>query len=325
MKYKYLFGPVPSRRLGISLGIDLLRDKICSFNCIYCECGRTSRQTMTRDEFVPTADVITEINDYLKNFDMPDYITFSGSGEPTLHSGIGEIVEHIKSINPEIKVALLTNATLLSDPKVREEISKIDVVLPTINGISAESVKRISRPLGNFDSEKIIEGLISLRKEIKNSKASTTKQTIWLAYFAVEGINTSEEELALAKEAILQIMPDRVQLNTLDRPAAESWVKPSSKETLEKIIEFWNLIDEHGIPVEIVSKYRSRREIRSYKIDIEHSILSTISRRPCTLEDISDSLMLHISEVTKYIDVLEKEKKIKLQIEDRGVFYTKTH
>ena len=119
-------------------------------------------------------------------------------------------------------------------------------------------------------------------------------------------------------------MPDRVQLNTLDRPAADSWVEASSKKILEKIVEFWNLEQEHGIPVEIISKYRSRKESRSYKIDIEHSILSTISRRPCTIEDISESLMLHISEVSKYIDVLEKEKKITLQIEDRGVFYTKT-
>ncbi|MCD4656682.1 MAG: radical SAM protein [Planctomycetes bacterium] len=324
MKYKYLFGPVPSRRLGISLGIDLLIDNICSFNCIYCECGRTHRQTMTREEFVPTADVIIEIDDYLHNFDIPDFITFSGSGEPTLHTGIGEIVSHIKSINSEIKVALLTNATLLSEPKVRKEISKIDVILPTINGILAESVKKISRPLGNFDSDKIIEGLISLRKEIKDINGDR-KNEIWLAYFAVEGINTSEAELALAKEAILRIKPDRIQLNTLDRPAAETWVKPSSKEILEKIVKFWNLDTEHGIPVEIISKYRSRKEIRSYKVDIEHSILSTISRRPCTLEDISDSLMLHISEVSKYIDVLEKEKKISLKIEDRGVFFTKNH
>ena len=304
MKFKYLFGPVPSRRLGISLGIDLFSKKICTFNCIYCECGRTQLQTLERREFVPTQDVLDELDRYLEEYPEPDYITFSGSGEPTLHTGIGKIIEHIKTRFSGIKIALLTNASLLNDPKVREEIINLDVILPTINGILEESVNKIARPLKSYDISNIIDGLIALRKEFKGE--------IWLAYFVVDQINTSDEELALAKDSILKIKPDRVQLNTLDRPAAESWVKKADKETLENIYKNWNLEKEHGILVEIVSKYRSRREISSYKVDIEEAILNTISRRPCTVDDISHALGLHINEVTKYIDVLEKESKINM-------------
>ncbi|NIA23785.1 MAG: radical SAM protein, partial [Proteobacteria bacterium] len=295
MKYKYVFGPVPSRRLGVSLGIDLIPYKVCSYNCIYCECGKTTDLTIKRKEYVPTDIVLKEIDDYVKNHPAPDFITFSGSGEPTLHSKIGLILSHIKSHYPSIKTAVLTNGSLLYIPDVRKEILAADVVLPSLDAALNDSFIKINRPNGQLRLEKIISGLIDFRKEYKGE--------IWLEIFIVEGINTDNDNLDALKNAIVRIKPDKVQLNTLDRPGTEDWVKPASKKTLESIIDYW------GLPnVKIISKYKSRKDIKSYRNDVESMILETIRRRPCTLTDLSAILGLHINELNKYLDVLEAEK-----------------
>ncbi len=309
MKYKYVFGPVPSRRLGVSLGIDLIPYKVCSYNCIYCECGRTTELTLLRKEYVPTDIVVKEIDDYMNNHPAPDFITFSGSGEPTLHSKIGLILSHIKSKYPHIKTAVLTNGSLLYLPEVREELLKADVVLPSLDAALKSSFIKINRPNGKLKLDKIINGLIDFRQDYKGE--------IWLEVFIVEGINTDKENLDALKSAILKIQPDRIQLNTLDRPGTEDWVKPASKETLESIISYWNIPN-----AEIISKYKSRKEIKSYRNDTESAILETIRRRPCTLTDLSEILGLHINELNKYLDVLESEGKIAAKAEKRGVFYT---
>ena len=144
--YKYIFGPVPSRRLGISLGIDLLQEKICTLNCVYCECGSTKVLTTDRHEFVPTKEVLEELKDFLSQYEYPDYITFSGSGEPTLHSGIGEIISFLKEEYPKIPVAVLTNGTLLSDAQVRNELMGADLVIPSIDSANESSFLKINRP-----------------------------------------------------------------------------------------------------------------------------------------------------------------------------------
>lgn len=308
MKYKYIFGPVPSRRLGVSLGIDIIPYKVCSYNCIYCECGRTTDLTIKRKEYVPTDIVLKEINDYVKNHPAPDFITFSGSGEPTLHSKIGIILSHIKTHYPNIKTAVLTNGSLLYLDEVRKEILLADVVLPSLDSALTDSFTKINRPNGRLKIEKIISGLVAFRKEYKGE--------IWLEIFIVEGINTDNDNLDALKKAIVKIKPDRVQLNTLDRPGTENWVKPASKKTLEFIIKYWNIPN-----AEIISKYKSRKDIKSYRDDIESTILDTIRRRPCTLTDLSEILGLHINELNKYLDVLESEGKIIAQIQNRGVFY----
>ncbi len=314
MQYKYIFGPVPSRRLGISLGIDLLPYKTCSFSCIYCECGATTHKTRERKEYVPTNAVIAELADYLAKSPPPDFITFSGSGEPTLHTGIGEIIAFLKKNYPNQKIAVLTNASLLSDAEVRRELSAIDLLVPTLNGATMPVFKKISRPAKGITPDEIADGLQAFQQEFAGK--------MHLALFILEGLNTDESELLALKKQILQIKPDLVQLNSLDRPPAESFVKPTSKETLEKIIEFLNLEEEAKIPVKIISKYRSRREIRSYREDIEQAILGTIARRPCTIEDLEAVLGLNRLELDKYIDVLEKEGSITTIIEKRGIFYS---
>ncbi|MCD6578107.1 radical SAM protein [bacterium] len=307
MGYKYIFGPVPSRRLGISLGIDLIPFKTCTLNCVYCECGVTNNLTLLRKEYVPTIDVINELKDYLENNQIPDYVTFSGSGEPTLHSGIGDIVKFIKSNYPNVKLALLTNGTLLNKVKVKEEVIECDVVLPSLDAATKEDFIKINRPHGRLDIDQIIHGLTDFKKEFKGK--------MLLEIFFAEGINTDDENIFALRKAIKKIKPDEVQLNSLDRPPAEDYVKLVPMDELYKIKDKLNLKN-----VYIIKKFQNRKDIRAYRDDIENTIIETIRRRPLTLEDLSQVLGLHINELNKYLDVLEHEGRIESIIGERGVF-----
>ncbi len=308
--YKYLFGPVPSRRLGISLGIDLIPVKTCTLNCVYCECGRTTDLTLERKEWVPTKKVIEELDDYLQNNPTPDFITFSGSGEPTLHSGVGEILDFLtrKKKTYPFKTAVLTNGTLLNDPQVRRELLQADVVAPSLDAASKRAFKKINRPHPDLNIEDIIAGEIAFRKEFQGE--------IWLEVFIVPGVNDNEQELTALKEAILQIKPDIVQLNTLDRPGAIPTIRAATREELQHILDFWQLPN-----AEIIAKAQTRQEKKSYRKDTESAILETIRRRPCTLNDLQEILGLHINEINKYLSVLEAKGKIKSLRQNRGVFY----
>ncbi|MDZ7859345.1 MAG: radical SAM protein [Candidatus Krumholzibacteriota bacterium] len=306
--YSYLFGPVPSRRLGMSLGVDLVPHKVCSLNCVYCECGRTTKLTAERKEYVLYDKVTVELRDFLKNNPLPDYITFSGSGEPALNCRIGDILRFIKSNWNNIPVAVLTNGTLFYQKNVREELLPADLVLPSLDAASEEVFRRINRPLKSLSIHDCIEGLIDFRKEYRGE--------IWLEVLIIPGYNDSEDELKLLRKAFEKIKPDRVQLNTLDRPGAVTGLKPAPREQLELISDFWKLDN-----VEIIAKPIERKEKKSYRPDTESAILETIRRRPCTLKDLSEILGLHINEVNKYLDVLEGEGRIETVEQQRGAFY----
>lgn len=306
--YKHIFGPVPSRRLGISLGVDLVPHKVCSLNCVYCECGRTTNLTLERKEYVPFDKVIFEIDDYMNNHPKPDYVTFSGSGEPTLNSRIGDVLSHIKQNYSSVPVALLTNGTLLSDKRVRREILPTDVAMPSLDAVSDRVFRKINRPFSSLAVEDQIRGLIDFRNEYKGE--------IWLEVFILPGINDDRSELEKIKDAILSIRPERVQLNTLDRPGAVEGLSPASAESLEKIVELWNLDN-----VEIVASARKRTEVQSFRKDTESAIYETIQRRPCTLDDLIEILGLHRNEINKYLDVLDKKGLIESLRLDRGLFY----
>ncbi|HHE54332.1 MAG TPA: radical SAM protein [Caldithrix abyssi] len=307
--YKYLFGPVPSRRLGISLGIDLVPYKTCTLNCIYCECGKTTNLTLDRKEWVPTKNVIEELEHYLNNHTTPDTVTFSGSGEPTLHLGIGEILNYLNSRKDGYKTAILTNGTLFYDKQVREQILSADLVLPSLDAALNRAFKKINRPHPELKIEQIIEGLIAFRKEFSG--------LIYLEVFIVPGINDKQQDLLALKEAILKIKPDGVQLNTLDRPGAISTIRAATRSELKQILEFWQLPN-----AEIIAKPVNRKMTGAYRNDIESAILETIARRPSTLEDLAEILNLHINEINKYLDVLEAQGKIKVTLQGRGFFYS---
>jgi len=306
--YKFLFGPVPSRRLGMSLGVDLVPHKVCSLNCIYCECGSTTKLTKERLEYVPYDKVISELKNFMSNNPAPDYITFSGSGEPTLNSRIGEVVDFIKQNYPDISLALLTNGTLLNDKEVRKEILKTDLVLPSLDAASDIAFQKINRPFNSLRVEDYINGLVQFRNEYSGK--------IWLEVLIIPDYNDGKENLIKLKEAFLKINPDSIQLNTLDRPGIIDGLRAMSRQELQKIVDFWNLDN-----VEIIAAAPERKDIKSYRSDTESAILETIFRRPCTLDDLKKILGLHINEINKYLDVLEADKKIESVRQERGLFY----
>lgn len=307
-KYKFLFGPVPSRRLGMSLGIDLVPAKVCSLDCVYCEVGRTTKLTANRAEYVPLNGILEELNDFFIYNEDPDYITFSGSGEPTLNNRIKEVLQYVKSRKPSVPVAVLTNGTLCSDINVRQAIINADVVLPSLDAATDKVFAIINRPVPLLTAAKCIEGLTLFRQEYQGQ--------MWLEVFILPGYNDDPYELAAIKNAILRIQPNKIQLNTLDRPGTVPGLRSATREELIRIIDFWDLPN-----VEIIASAVLRKQIQSYKEDIESIILGTITRRPCTLKDLSIMLGLHGNEINKYLSTLEQEGKIYSTQEERGIFF----
>lgn len=306
--YKYLFGPVPSRRLGMSLGIDLVPPKVCSLDCVYCEAGKTTVHTLERKEYVPFDKITAELTSYFDNNPDPDYITFSGSGEPCLNVRIGDVLGFIKNHKPGIPVALLTNGTLFFDADVRDSVARADLILPSLDAVSEEVFKKINRPVANLTADRHIKGLLDFSSDYKGK--------IWLEVLILPGINDEEEELLAMKEVILSISPEAVQLNTLDRPGTVNELRGATHTELQRVIDLWG-IDR----VSIIAAGASRKNIRAYREDKENAILETILRRPCTVNDLLSILGIHINEVNKYLDVLESEGKIEAVKLERGVFY----
>ena len=310
MAYRYLFGPVPSRRLGISLGIDLVPHKTCLFNCVYCECGRTTNLTCERREYVPTNEVIAELDEFLATAPDLDYVTFAGSGEPTLHSGIGEIISFIKDRYPCYRVAVLTNSALFTDPGVRAALMRADLVVPSLDAVSEEVFVKINRPSPGITAGQVLEGLLDFAREYTGE--------VWLEIFIVPGVNDTDKELQLLKDAVTAIEPDRVQLNTLDRPGAEDWVRPASPEAIERIAAML------GGNAGAIGVAYAGRTLPPVTREIRETILATIRRRPCTPRDLATLLGIRPTEVAKHLRVLEAEGLIEDVEEKRGVFYRPT-
>jgi len=306
--YKHLFGPVPSRRLGMSLGVDLVPHKVCTLNCVYCECGATTNLTTKRKEYVSYSEIINELKDYFSKNEKPDYITFSGAGEPTLNIKIGDVIDFLKTNYPNIPIAVLRNGSLLNDLNVRKELLKADLVLPSLDAANNKTFKKIDRPSEDLDINDYINGLIQFSNEFKGE--------IWLEIMILPKFNDDLENLNLLKEAILKINPEKVQLNTLDRPGTIENIRAATRLELQNIIDLWKLDN-----VEIIAASAKRKDAKSFRKDIENAILETISRRPCTLEDLENILGLHVNEINKYLDVLEGDNKIKIVRQDRGLFY----
>jgi len=308
MEYKHIFGPVPSRRLGISLGVDLVTHKICSLDCVYCECGKTTELTLEQKEYVRFKDVVKELDHYWQHNVDPDYITFSGSGEPTLNSKLGQVIEYIKKKKPQIKVAVLTNSSLFSDPQVRKALLNADLVVPSLDAVSKKTFARINRPNPVLDVHKVVKGIETFAKEYTGK--------IWLEVFILPGINDSRPDLLLLKEAIERINPELIQLNTLDRPGTMSGIEPASRLELEDVIKFLGF---HNI--EIIAKVDGDIKARIQREDVKAAVIETIHRRPCTKKDLLQILGVEKQVIDKVINSLEQEKTIVGKTRKRGVFY----
>jgi wyosine [tRNA(Phe)-imidazoG37] synthetase (radical SAM superfamily) len=294
----------------MSLGVDLVPKKVCSLGCVYCEVGKTTVLTTERKEYIPYDKVIGELEDYFVNNPEPDYITFSGSGEPTLNIRLGDILKFIKIRKPNIPVAVLTNGTLLNRKDVRTELMDADIVLPSLDTVNAETFKKINRPSSDLKIEDYIKGLINFADEFKGK--------IWLEIFILPGYNYKEDEFLALREVIKRIRPDSVQLNTLDRPGTVSELHFADAEKLKLVKEILGYAK-----TVVIAAAPKRKNILSYREDIESAIMGTIERRPCTLDDLSDILGLHINEINKYLAVLEADNRIETFDMKRGVFYRK--
>ena len=305
-RYRYLYGPVPSRRLGRSLGVDLVPHKICTYDCIYCQIGKTSEKTLIRKEYILVNDILEEVKRFLQEETSPiEYLSLSGSGEPTLHSKIDSVIGGIKAITP-IPVAVITNGSLLYEEKVRESLLQADVVLPSLDAVSAEVFEKINRPHSAISIDKVIDGLVKFRRVYKGQ--------IWLEILFCKGVNDNQSELPLMKKAIDRIQPDRIHLNTVVRPPFEKWAIPLNQKEMEEMRAFF------GEKASIISEF-DRHPPAVAERDIKEEILKILKRRPLSLTDLSKGMGIRENEIEKYIQPLVSEGKIQARFFGNSVYY----
>ena len=268
--YKHVFGPVPSRRLGISLGVDLVVSKSCNLNCIFCECGATKKIQLERQRFKDMNEILEEISTVLKDI-KPDYITFSGSGEPTLSLDLGNISKAIKEdLKYEGKICLITNSLLLADENLMKELEYIDLIVPTLNTLTQDIFEKIVRPDYRTSVEEIRKGFINLNK-------SKYKGKIWIEIFILENINDSDKNFVDIANFLKaeNIRYDKIQLNTIDRVGAERDLKAIS---FEKISRAKKILEENGLNnIEIIKSLGELEEDK--KIQVNQELLDNMKQK----------------------------------------------
>ena len=304
---KHIFGPVPSRRLGRSLGVDLVPFKTCSYDCIYCQLGRTTNKTVERREWVPLDEVLAELKDKLAT--RPDYITLSGSGEPTLFSRLDELIAGIRSMT-KVPIAVLTNGSLLWQETVRRQLMDAHLVIPSLDAGHASMFQAVNRPHESISFDRMLDGLIDFREEYYGD--------YWLEVFLLAGHTAVDSELGKIAECVRRIKPDRVQLNTATRPTAEDYAVMVDRKRLG------DLAARFDPPAEVIADYRGVHAQSDFKAGRE-SVLEMIQRRPCSLDDIADGLAMHRNEVVKYIEELDASRLLQKRYSAGKTFYSGAH
>jgi len=318
-KRKYLYGPVPSRRLGLSCGIDIVPFKVCTLDCIYCQLGRTPETMIERKEYIPIEPVLTELKEALAKGMKADYITIAGSGEPTLNSRLGELIDGIKGLT-NIPIAVLTNGTLLYRNDVRADCIKADVVMPSLDAGDERTFQKINRPNSVINIEKLISGLCTFREVFAGQ--------IWLEVFLVKRINTDVKQIAKIKEAIDLINPDKVHLNTAVRPTAVPGIVRLSAEKLKEIAAMLGpkceiVADFSPISSNIINEGKSKDISESHSLINQktEALLSMLKRRPCSLNDICSSLGVNHNEAIKHISILQHRGIIQSENKEGTMFF----
>jgi len=290
---KYVYGPVPSRRLGFSLGVDIVPYKTCTINCIYCQIGKTTLKTLKRRSYAQKADILKEVQEVLGRKQKIDYITFSGSGEPTLNADIGGLIREVKSLT-SLPVAVLTNGTLLFMEDVQKDLLNADVVIPSLDAASPQAFRRVNRPHHLLNIETIIDGLKKFRKLYKGG--------MWLEIMLVKDYNDSAEELSLIRDAVSKIQSDRVHLNTVVRPPTELFAKPLSREEMAAVKK--NLDED----CEIVAEFHGQSTGEAD--NVENAIVEMAKRRPITIVDIAYVLGISETNAGQMIRGLREKSRI---------------
>ncbi len=299
-----VYGPVPSRRLGYSLGVDIVPFKVCSFDCVYCQLGRTTELTVDRAEYVDADEIVNQVADSVSSGSRIDYISFSGSGEPTLNSQIGELISRLKG-KTSIPVAVITNGSLLSDVRVRRDLREADLIVPSLDAAEEDTFQKVNRPHPSLHVAEIIEGLKSLKREVRGR--------VWLESMLVRGFNDQPSEIARLKEAIARIGPEKIQLNTVVRPPSENVAEPVCQDVLDRVK------GTLGFRCEVVGDGPEGSRIAHVTQALER-VRVLIERRPVTLAEIERSLGIHRNEVIKCLGLLKKEGKIRSRTH-RGLEY----
>ena len=288
----YIFGPVPSRRLGRSLGVDVVPHKTCTYDCVYCQLGRTTNKTVERKAWVSHDDIIAELKEQLCH--KPDYITLSGSGEPTLLRCIGDLIEQIRLLT-QIPIAVLTNGSLLWQPELRRELSVAHVVIPSLDAGDSSLFAAVNRPHHSLSFEQMLEGLISFREEFSGE--------FWLEVFLLAGHTGIPSEVRKLARCANRIKPTRIHLNTVHRPPAEEYAGPVSQDCLRDFATFFEP------KAEVVAGFRDVHRVE-FNGDRE-DVVRLLRRRPCTVDDIALGLGMHRNEVSKHLEALTALKQAK--------------
>ena len=302
-----IFGPVPSRRLGSSLGIDVIPSKTCSFDCVYCECGATTDRTCERREFYPVSEILAELDAHLSTMkEKPDVITLSGSGEPTLYRPLGELIDGIK-LRAGLPVAVITNSSLLWLPDVRDELARADIVLPSLDAADEDAFRRINRPHALCSLPRIIEGVETFLKEYRG--------TVLFEILLIEGYNTGRQNLEALRTALERMRVDRIQLNTAVRPGTERHIEPLDDESMRTIRDFF------GPVCEVVASARTTRMRHEERI-VEEIVLPLLERRPCTADDIGAVLGIGAAGARRLMDTLKAAGKVTEHNHAGTIFYS---
>jgi len=304
----YVYGPVPSRRLGRSLGVDLIPLKTCSYDCVYCQLGPTTLKTVERKAWVDPAAVLEQVRDRLVS--RPGVIAMAGSGEPTLHSGIGDVVRGIKEMT-DVPVVVITNGSLLHLPEVRADLAAADIVVPSLDAPDEALFREVNRPHSDLRLSAIVEGLVEFREMYDGE--------IWLEIMLLGGVTGLPDVVDRLAAAALRFAPDRIQLNTAVRPPAESSVRRVPQDEMEALATRFTPL------AEVISRAPVMAEIGNATTE---EVLALLSRRPCTVEDIAAGLGIHHGEALKLATVLVDTGAAEMTAHEGGRFYapaTYTH
>ncbi|MDI6796973.1 MAG: radical SAM protein [Desulfatibacillaceae bacterium] len=304
MGFSHVFGPVPSRRLGLSLGVDLVTPKVCSCDCVYCECGPTTKKTAQRALYADPAKVIEEIDQRLAGSPKLDFVTFSGFGEPTLNLALGEVADWLAKKYPQYRRALLTNATLFGNPALRKECAGIGVVAASVDSVDEKIFRAVNRPHPDICLEEMLEGIRAFSKDYSGR--------LLVEFFLVPGLNDQPEHLARMKKFFDSLGPCIVEINTLDRPGTFSWVAPASRQALEQAARILG-----AVPIGSFCQSQGSMAPAALK----ERILEIISRRPCTVDDLVKISGASPQEIEKLVAELATSGLVTKKTLPRGVFF----
>lgn len=301
----YTYGPVPSRRLGRSLGVDLVPYKICSYDCVYCQLGRTTNLTLAREEYFPTKGLTEELKSRLAHGHEMDYVTVSGSGEPTLHVDVGRVIESIKH-HSSVPAAVITNGSMLTEPEVREALCRADLVVPSLDAVDQQTFDLVNRPVPGLRFQDVFEGLVRFSREYRGK--------LWVEVFLLEGMNADEEHLLRFRDLLAEVDHARIQLNTVVRPPAEESARRVSPEKLQYAAALF------GEKAEIIAPLE-RRGVPEGEQAGALDVLALLRRRPCTLADVAAGLNIHPNHAVKLLQDLEARGRIVESRREGAVFY----